>query len=373
MATYKPTFQSFDGMTPQQVNSRRKVAEALTREGMSTEPVQHWTQALARVAQSGVGGFQMGSANKGEAEGRREAGLIYTKALTNKAPMRDVASALMGNPWSEETGQELAVAQLKRDNKIDETDAPSTVREWQYFNALPPEDQSRFLAMKRSSQYLDLGDRFAQPDPLNAGGTVREVPKNLIEAERQKGVGEALAKGAAGLPKAQGALGEYELKNKFLIGDKETPGLIDTAMQQANGLTTGFVGSMTRQIPGTTGFDLSKTLVGIQSNLGFETLQQMRDNSPTGGALGQVTERELELLQSTWGSLEQAQTKEQFVSNLQRLKAIKTQFAVLKRKAYERDVSIFGRAAVPNPDAGASPVMPDATPAVDLKQKYGLE
>lgn len=115
MATYKPTFEGFDGMTPQQVASRRKVAEALTREGMSTEPVGHWTQALARVAQSGVGGFQTGSANKMEAEGRRAANMTFTKALTNKAPMRDVAGALMGNPWSEDEGRSLAVAQMKQD------------------------------------------------------------------------------------------------------------------------------------------------------------------------------------------------------------------------------------------------------------------
>jgi hypothetical protein len=115
MATYKPTFQSFDGMTPQQVASRRKVAEALTREGMSTEPVGHWTQALARVAQSGVGGFQTGSANKMEAEGRRQANMTLSSALTNKAPMRDVASALMGNPWSEDEGRSLAVSAMKQD------------------------------------------------------------------------------------------------------------------------------------------------------------------------------------------------------------------------------------------------------------------
>jgi hypothetical protein len=117
MATYKPTFQAFDGMTPQQVASRRKVAEALTREGMSSEPVGHWTQALARVAQSGVGGFQMGSANKMEAEGRRDANVRLTQALTNKAPMKDVASSLMGNPWSEDTGHDLAVTSMKNDAK----------------------------------------------------------------------------------------------------------------------------------------------------------------------------------------------------------------------------------------------------------------
>ena len=42
----------------------------------------------------------------------------------------------------------------------------------------------------------------------------------------------------------------------------------------------------------------------------------MRDASPTGGALGQVSERELALLQNSVAALEQSQSKEQFVRNL---------------------------------------------------------
>jgi hypothetical protein len=45
----------------------------------------------------------------------------------------------------------------------------------------------------------------------------------------------------------------------------------------------------------------------------------MRDSSPTGGALGQVTERELALLQSVAGTLDQAQSAEQLMQNLARL------------------------------------------------------
>ena len=42
--------------------------------------------------------------------------------------------------------------------------------------------------------------------------------------------------------------------------------------------------------------------------------------TPTGGALGQVSERELAFLQDVWGSLNQAQTREQFVKSLDRVK-----------------------------------------------------
>jgi hypothetical protein len=194
-----------------------------------------------------------------------------------------------------------------------------------------------------------VGDRVINKATGQLEGNVGSA---IAGGERAKAVGKAEGEGFLNLPKAENALKEYELKNRFLLGDQKTPGQIDQAIQQATGWTTGFTGALAKQVPGTAGYDLSKTLVGIQSNLGFETLQQMRDNSPTGGALGQVTERELELLQSTWGSLEQSQSKEQFVNNLQRLKQIKAEFAVLKRQAYERDVQRFGAANVPNPDTG---------------------
>ena len=58
----------------------------------------------------------------------------------------------------------------------------------------------------------------------------------------------------------------------------------------------------------------------VEANIGFDKLQQMRAASPTGGALGQVSERENKLLQATYGSLSQSQSEEQFKRNLRRLR-----------------------------------------------------
>ena len=44
----------------------------------------------------------------------------------------------------------------------------------------------------------------------------------------------------------------------------------------------------------------------------------MREASPTGGALGQVSE-ELDLLMATLSSLDQAQTQEQFIESLDQI------------------------------------------------------
>lgn len=49
--------------------------------------------------------------------------------------------------------------------------------------------------------------------------------------------------------------------------------------------------------------DYKQRLDTLKANIGFGELQKMRDNSPTGGALGQVTERELGFLQSVLGAI----------------------------------------------------------------------
>lgn len=78
-------------------------------------------------------------------------------------------------------------------------------------------------------------------------------------------------------------------------------------------------GSYLKQFPGAAN-DVSKLLDTVKANTGFEALNQMRAASPTGGALGNVTEQELAMLQATRGSLEQSQSQEQFDRNLLRMK-----------------------------------------------------
>jgi hypothetical protein len=84
---------------------------------------------------------------------------------------------------------------------------------------------------------------------------------------------------------------------------------------------TGFA-SLASAVPGTPQHNIAKLVDGIKANVSFDRLQLMRENSPTGGALGQVSDFENRLLQSTLGSLEQSQGKEQFIYNLKRLNDI---------------------------------------------------
>lgn len=75
--------------------------------------------------------------------------------------------------------------------------------------------------------------------------------------------------------------------------------------------------SLASGIPGTPQHDLAQKLSTIEANIGFDKLQAMREASPTGGALGAVSGREMDLLQAVFGSLKQSQSKGQLVGNLE--------------------------------------------------------
>lgn len=86
--------------------------------------------------------------------------------------------------------------------------------------------------------------------------------------------------------------------------------------------TTGAFGSLLAGLRGTPQHDIAQALDTVRANISFDRLNQMRAASPTGGALGSVTERELSLLQNSVAALEQSQSDEQFQKNLRRTRAI---------------------------------------------------
>lgn len=94
---------------------------------------------------------------------------------------------------------------------------------------------------------------------------------------------------------------------------------VTAAKSLVTGTTTGLVGKGSSFVPGTDAYNLNQRLLTIKANLGFDRLQQMRDASPTGGALGQVAVQELQALQATVGSLELGQTRQELQKNLDKI------------------------------------------------------
>ena len=97
-------------------------------------------------------------------------------------------------------------------------------------------------------------------------------------------------------------------------------GAIDDALKKVGMTTAGPLGAALSNIPGTEAYDLRATIDTVRANIGFQELQQMREMSPTGGALGQVAVQELAMLQAVIASLDANQSPAQLRSKLQAAK-----------------------------------------------------
>lgn len=235
-------------------------------------------------------------------------------------------------------------------------DAPSTVREYQYYNSLPPDQQRQYLMMKRANPYLNLGDVYAQPDPTQPGQVMGEIgvgvaPDVVVDKEGGRiiatpgvsgsprgGVTDTQTSGAErrgdALPAAGPSIMELPPSPEQARKQAETnrvrgvqAGVVNETIDLARELagdddwTTGLSGAVLSNLPGTDAYTLSKRLDTIRANIGFDKLQAMREASPTGGALGQVSEMENRLLQAVYGSLDQAQSAEELRRVLDQVQA----------------------------------------------------
>jgi hypothetical protein len=134
------------------------------------------------------------------------------------------------------------------------------------------------------------------------------------------------------IPGSEGEMKARDLADKAKLRQRNAAenarsviGFIDDAIPNVNRLTAGLGAAAFSKLPGTSAKDLATKLDSIKANIGFDRLQQMRQESPTGGALGQVAVKELDFLQSVRGSLDNWQSREELTKNLG-----------LVKKSYER-------------------------------------
>ena len=117
--------------------------------------------------------------------------------------------------------------------------------------------------------------------------------------------------------------------------------VIDKAIQDTGMLTAGFGGSVMGNFAGSGATDLQNTLKTIEADAAFTRLQEMRDSSKTGGALGAISERELGLLSSARAALDASQSPEQLKENLARYKAIRNNALSNVAEAFKEDYGYY--------------------------------
>lgn len=94
---------------------------------------------------------------------------------------------------------------------------------------------------------------------------------------------------------------------------------VNELMGKVGPSTVGFGTGTMSSIGGTPARNFKAELDTLKANIGFSELTEMREASKTGGALGQVSDREIALLTSTLGALDQGQSPANFKAQLQKI------------------------------------------------------
>ena len=92
---------------------------------------------------------------------------------------------------------------------------------------------------------------------------------------------------------------------------------VTDALELVGPMTAGLASKVA--VEGTPAYDLGAALTTIKASLSFDKLQEMRQNSPTGGALGSTSDKELKLLEAAVASLDQGQSPARLKKNLEKI------------------------------------------------------
>lgn len=160
------------------------------------------------------------------------------------------------------------------------------------------------------------GQEFENPNDPTAPVLVYRKGKFVTKEADQQGVGGA----------AQSTLDDAKTMLSDLDATKKSvKGFWDGGL--GLGTNTGMIGAIEggdkgvwKGLPGTSGYNLNRDLDTIKARIAFANLAKMRAQSPTGGALGAVSDKEDALLAATEGNLDVGLPAGQLRQNIDRVR-----------------------------------------------------
>jgi lysozyme len=383
--------------SPETISQQRRMAMQLMQQGQDSSPVQHWTQALARVLQGGMGGYRLSQADKQDrmmqGEGNALLGQFLGSMTGGASPAgmpsgqpQMIGQALSGEPapmTPDEQGvakfassglaaalpqqaqtvpqappvqvadaggtvppqvlqqmlanpqtRPIAEKYIQQKMKPDGAAAkPSNVQEWEYFQGLSDQDKQKYIAMKRGEKFLDAGTQFVNPR------TGEVVTKDLAGAERAQEIGTAQGKQIAAAP------GDIATADDALS-------LVESLKVDPNREWGTGMSSVLNVMPGTPGKSYQLKVNQARSGAFLTAIKQLRGMGALSNAEGQTATDAVTRLNT-------ADTEEGF------LKALADYETLVRRGRAKAEQILSGTQSADYPTSPSRP---------DIKSKYqGLE
>lgn len=194
----------------------------------------------------------------------------------------------------------------------DAPEAPASVREYEYY---VQQAQARGEQPMPYEQFsVEKARAGASNVNVSTGAEVGTIPQGY-ELFTDPQTGARSMRPIPGGPEDQAA------KQAAAAGQRATSAnVITSAAQKAreliSGTSTGVAGAVTAYNPQSNAAELYRQVEVMKSNATIEALTAMRAASPTGGALGSVTEKENAMLAAKIGALDPAAGPERFLAQL---------------------------------------------------------
>lgn len=348
-----------NAVTPAEVLRRRQLAQALQGD---TSQYGNPLGALAQGLRGSIAGFEAKTAADLEGKGQAGFNAKLAAALAGDPSVGDLAG-LAGDPWM--TGGQGAIVQSLIKQQIDPDDGPGA--ESFFGNGIPIRNADGSIAYGQFGnqgsfnvpelppgasfltpvQQLDTGTGYTGVDkfgnPIQGPNAVTPIDNRgaAFDTELGKGEGSAAAEKPMRMNKAIVTMQQLDAQRAIVNDDIDR---VVTEMTNNPWFTSGAGAALTAWAPGSPGQAVAEKLKTIGANVGFDKLQAMREASPTGGALGQVSDFENRQLQAILGSLEQSQQADDILYNLKRLKDFLATSTTIRQDAFSRD---FGAQEAP--------------------------
>lgn len=197
---------------------------------------------------------------------------------------------------------------------------PAAIKEWQAYNSMSPQDQQRYLQMKRADQIMNLGGTMAVRNPM--GGiqeqyTVTPKMSEMPEFEAEVKAAQKSAEiKAEDIAKAQSGLGNTQEQSKQmldLLDEIESHKGLEAVVGMPNPLQgrIPFVGN----VAGSPAADFQTKLDQLGGKQFLQAFESLK-----GG--GQITQIEGEKATNAIASMQTAQSEAQFLQSLNAFKKI---------------------------------------------------
>ena len=257
-------------------------------------------------------------------------------ALLQFAKPDTVAGAMLKNQFGDEAGKyglspfytegpggELMASQLSNRGGISPLKLPPGHRPAPSNQVINLGDRSVVMPSRGMGDGMTLPKGVPPQDqPALRGAQTKATESEKSQAERDEK-----------FTKAQAALQSFASKSDLVMStiDKTLAHIKENPL-----LATGWGYKITpANVPGPAN-QLDNYLMEIKARVGFDQLQAMREASPTGGALGQVSDFENKLLQAINGALDPKE-RDQLTSNLAIIKDLYPKVMAQKQAAFETD------------------------------------